>query len=155
MPDYKQRRIELTPRKHSDGTWHCPYRIIEFRQTCWRFHKGCADGFFSSREEAATAALEEAKRIVDSLEPPIEASLSEPSSLGRTYGKRVNSLMFNSFRSLFCIGDLVLRKVILFPNWRKIYSTITVSAWSRRQLWRLARRNKRDTSVKSTVIRLL
>lgn len=132
MPDYKQRRIELTPRKHSDGTWHCPYRIIEFRQTCWRFHEGCADGFFSSREEAAMAALEEAKRIVDSLEPPTHVSLSEPGSLGRTYGKWASGLICTSFRSLFCIGELVLRKAVFFPNWRKLFNTITVSAWSRR-----------------------
>ena len=132
MPDYKHRRIELTPRKQSDGTWHCPYRIIEFRQTCWRFHKGCAEGCFASREEATTVALEEAKRIVDLLEPPTQVSSSEPGLLEGTYEKGMSGLKLYSFRSLFCMGDLVLRKVLFFPNWRKVFNTITISAWSRR-----------------------
>lgn len=69
MPDYKHRKIELIPRRQDDGTWRCPYRIIEFRTTCWGYHKGCPDGIFASREAAAAAALKEAKRIVDTLEP--------------------------------------------------------------------------------------
>lgn len=70
MPEYKHRRIELIPRRHANGTWQCPYTIIEFRPTCWAYHKGCPDGNFPSRHEAAMAALKEAKRLVDALEPP-------------------------------------------------------------------------------------
>lgn len=123
MPDYKKRRIELTPRRQADGTWHCPYRIIEFRQTCWGYYKGCTDGRFASREEAAAAALEDARRIVDSLEP-----LSEPGLLGN----RVSGLMFYSLQGLFCLGNMVLRRASFLQNWRKIFNTITISAWSRR-----------------------
>ncbi len=69
MPDYKQHKIELTPKRQPDGTWQCSYRIIEFRSTCWRFHTGSPDVCFVSRESAVSAALTEAKRIVDVLAP--------------------------------------------------------------------------------------
>ena len=71
MLDYKERKIELTPRRYEDGTWRCPYRIFEFRPTCWGYHKGCPDGSFASRQAAATVALKEAKRIIDSLDAPV------------------------------------------------------------------------------------
>lgn len=69
MPDYKHRTIELTPKRHGDATWSCAYRIIDISSTGWRFHKGHSYGCCGSREEAATTALEEAKGIVDTLEP--------------------------------------------------------------------------------------
>lgn len=69
MPDYKTRKIKLAPERRANGLWQCPYMIIEFRPTCWAYRKGCPEGSFASRQEAATAALEEAKRLVDSLEP--------------------------------------------------------------------------------------
>lgn len=75
MPDYKHRKIELIPRRQDDGTWRCPYHIIEFRPTCWGYHKGSPDGVFASREMATAAALEDAKRIVDTLKPPTHSSL--------------------------------------------------------------------------------
>ena len=131
MPEYKHRRIELTPRRQADGTWHCPYRIIEFRQTCWRYHKGCPDVSFASREEAAAAALQEAKRIVDSLEPA-QVSPSILGSVGRMYGNSLNRLIFYSVQGLFCIRNMVRRPVSFFPAWRKIFNTITASAGSRR-----------------------
>lgn len=89
MPHYKQRSIELLPRRDDDGTWQCPYRIIEFRTTCWGYYKGCPDGVFSSREAASEVALDEAKRIVDSLEFPVSAQRSPGSIRLRTYGNRI------------------------------------------------------------------
>lgn len=68
MPDYKQRKIEVTLKRQPNGTWQCPYRIIEFHSTCWKFHTGSPDGCFATRDLAVSAALTEAKRIVDSLE---------------------------------------------------------------------------------------
>jgi len=65
MPDYKRHTIKLTPHWHSDETWSCAYRIIDLSATGWRSHKGHSYGNFRSCEEAATAVLEEAKRIVD------------------------------------------------------------------------------------------
>lgn len=65
MPSYKHRTIKLTPKRHDDETWSCAYRIIDISSSGWRFHKGHSYGSFASREQAATAALEDAKRIVD------------------------------------------------------------------------------------------
>ena len=129
MPDYKHRRIELTPIRHTDGTWHCPYRIIEFRQTCWRYHKGCTDGSFASREEAATAALEEAKRIVDSLKLP---PLSRRGSVRGTYREGMTRLTFYFVRSFVYIGNMVGRSMFFLPKYRTIANTFKVSTWSRR-----------------------
>lgn len=92
MLNYKHRKIQLTPKRHADGTWHCPYRIIEFRQTCWAYHQGCPDGSFASRDEAATAALHEAKRIVDLLGCPAQGSSVEPGLIGRMYRNSMNRL---------------------------------------------------------------
>lgn len=92
MPDYKQRKIELTPKRYEDGTWHCLYRIIEFRATCWGYHKGSPRGIFASRDAAAAAALAEAKRIVDSLEPPPQGPPSIPGTVLRTYEHTVRRL---------------------------------------------------------------
>ena len=129
MPDYKHRKIELTPGRQADGSWHCPYRIIEFRQTCWGYLTGCTDGSFASREEAVAAALQEAKRIVDSLEFPAQIPLSEPGLFEGTYKSR---LTFYFLQCFVYIGNMALRRVFFLPNWRKIFNTITVSAWSRR-----------------------
>ena len=71
MPEYKQRKIELTPKRYEDGTWRCPYRIFEFRSTCWGDHKGCPDRTFASRQAASAVSLEEAKRMIDSLDIPV------------------------------------------------------------------------------------
>ena len=120
MLNYKHRKIELTPKRQADGTWHCPYRIIECRQTCWAYHQGRPDGSFVSRDEATAAALQEAKRIVDSLEPPAQGSLFEPSSIGRMYR--------NSMSRLACF----------LPKSRTIVNTIKASAWS--GIARLARK---------------
>lgn len=95
MPDYLHRKIELTPRRQADGTWLGPYRIIEFRPTSWRYHSGCADGSFASRENAEAAVLAVAKRIVDSLESPMRAPQSHPSLLARLYGNRMSKLPFS------------------------------------------------------------
>jgi len=65
MPDFKHRTIKLTPKRNGDETWSCAYRIIDISSTGWRFPKGHSYGSFGSREQAATAALEETKRIVD------------------------------------------------------------------------------------------
>ena len=92
MPDYKQRKIELTPKRYEDGTWHCLYRIIEFRATCWGYHKGSPRGIFASRDAAAAAALAEAKHIVDSLEPPAQGPRSIPGMVLRTYEHTVRRL---------------------------------------------------------------
>jgi hypothetical protein len=129
MSDYKHRRIELAPRRQTDGTWHCPYRIIEFRQTCWGYRKGCTAGSFASREEATAAALEEAKRIVDSLEPP---PLSGRGSVRGTYGNGMTRLTFYFVRSFVYIGNMVGRSMFFLPMYRTIVNTIKVSAWSRR-----------------------
>jgi len=104
MLDYKHRKIELSPRRQADGTWHCQYRIIEFRQVCWGYHNGRTSGVFPSREEATAAALEEAKHIVDSLEPPAQFPLSQPASMIGTYGDRVRKLTY-SFVQSWIRGD--------------------------------------------------
>lgn len=71
MPEYKQREIELTPKRYEDGTWRCLYRIFEFRSTCWGYHKGCPDRTFASRQAASAVSLKEAKRMIDSLDLPV------------------------------------------------------------------------------------
>jgi hypothetical protein len=99
MPDYKQRKIELTPNRQRDGTWQCPYRIIEFRSTSWRFHSGSPSGCFAFRETAVVAALTEAKRIVDSLDRPAPGALEEPGPMGqlcRNNLRRLTSLLSRS-----------------------------------------------------------
>lgn len=91
MPDYKHRRIELTPRRHSDGNWSCQYVIIEFRQTSWGYRQGLPDGIFASRADATAVALEEAKCIVDSF---------EPTSVFGTYADRLGRLILSlSFKA--------------------------------------------------------
>jgi hypothetical protein len=70
---YKQRTIELTPKRDADGTWCCPYRIFDFRPTRWGYHKGCPEGTFASRHAAAAVSLKEAKRFVDSLDSHIKS----------------------------------------------------------------------------------
>ena len=95
MPDYKQRRIEVSPRRQADWTWQFSYIIIEFRPTCWAYHEGGPDGCFASRQEATTAALEEAGRIVDSLEPFSQAPPSGPGLLLGTSWNRMRSLLFS------------------------------------------------------------
>ena len=132
MPDYKKRRIELSPRRHVDCTWHCSYTIIEFRPTCWAYHKGCHAGSFPSCQAAATAALEEAKRIVDSFEPSAEVPLSGPAQVIGIYLNRMRRLTFSFVRSFICIVDIVPRSVFVLPTYRKILNTISVFAWSRR-----------------------
>jgi hypothetical protein len=92
MPYYKHRKIELTPRRQADGTWDCPYRIIEFRQTCWAYHQGRPDGLFASREDATRAALREAKRLVDSLDPHAQGEQFESGSMGRAKPTGANRL---------------------------------------------------------------
>ncbi|MDK2745125.1 MAG: hypothetical protein H8K03_19730 [Nitrospira sp.] len=92
MLDYKHRKIELTPRRQADGTWHCQYRIIEFRETCWGYRQGYPEGIFASRDAAVSIALEEAKRIVDMLECPIQDPLSESDSVLATYASRMGKL---------------------------------------------------------------
>lgn len=98
MPDYKKRRIELTLRRQPNGTWQCPYTIIEFRPACWAYHNGCLDGSFPSRQEAAMAALNEAKRIVDSLEPPAHGERFGAGSIGS-----IGRLYRNSLSQLTCV----------------------------------------------------
>lgn len=96
MPNYKQRRIELLPKRQDDGTWQCPYRIIEFRQTCWGYYNGCPDGVFLSREAARGAAFDEAKRIVDSLESPMQTPRTTRSTRLGTYENRIIKLFSGS-----------------------------------------------------------
>jgi hypothetical protein len=122
MPYYKHRKIELTPRRQADGTWHCPYRIIEFRQTCWAYYQGCPHGSFASREDAAAAALQEAKRIVDSLEPRAQGARFEPGSIGGMNTNRTNRLTF------------------FLPRSRTILNTIKILAWPG-----MARRERKPT----------
>ncbi len=93
MPDYKHRWIELTPRRDTnDGTWRCPYMIIEFRQTCWGYCRGYPDGIFASSRDATAAALEEAKRLIDSLEGLAQSPRSESDSVLGTYASRIGRL---------------------------------------------------------------
>jgi hypothetical protein len=99
MLDYKHRKIELITRQNNDGTWLCPYRIFEFRTTCWGYHKGCPKGIFASREAAAAAALKEAKCIVDSLQSPTQGPRSMYSRIRKTEGDRIERLFAYSRRS--------------------------------------------------------
>lgn len=93
MPDYKHRWIELAPRRNTnDGTWRCQYTIIEFKKTSWGYRQGYPDGIFASRDDAASVALEEAKRIVDTLERPAQDPRSESSSVFGTYASRMGRL---------------------------------------------------------------
>lgn len=93
MPAYKHRTIKLTPKRTGDGTWSCAYRIIEIRSTGWRFHKGHSYGSFGSRDEAETAAFEEAKQIVDALELVGHHSWSTPSTAFRNYGNKLRKFL--------------------------------------------------------------
>lgn len=93
MPDYAQRTIKLTPKRHGDKTWSCAYRIIEISSTGWRFHKGHSYGNFGSREEAETAGLKEAKRIVDALEPLMHRPWAKPSTVFRNYEDRIRKFL--------------------------------------------------------------
>ena len=129
MPDYKSRKIKLAPRKRANGTWQCQYTVIEFRPTCWAYHKGCPDGSFTSRQEAATTALEEAKRIVDSLESPPEVAGSG-AMLGAR-GNRRGRLVFSLRQNLGGLWNMV-RSVVVLSTCRKLFDTISVFAWSRR-----------------------
>lgn len=70
MPDYTKRWIELRRREQlANGNWSCHYVIFEFGARKWRCKKGCADGTFRTPEEAEDAALTQAQRIIDSLQP--------------------------------------------------------------------------------------
>ena len=89
MSDYKGRTIELTPQRQGTETWCCAYRILEFSSTCWKFHTGKSYGHFGSREEAVTAALEEAKRIIDALEPVVHRPRSDAWSVLQHYEDRL------------------------------------------------------------------
>jgi hypothetical protein len=93
MPYYKHRKIELTPKRHEDRTWNCPYRVIEFRSTSWVYYKGCAEGRFASREEAAAAALEEAKRIIDALDVPAYRLWATPGKVFRDCGTGIKKIL--------------------------------------------------------------
>jgi len=132
MPNYKRRMIELTPRRQADGTWHCPYRIIECRQTSWAYHKGCLDGRFASREEAAAAALQEAKYFVDLLEASTQVPRSESGLHGEAHRNRMSRLTFSFGQSVVHFGNRVLRSMFLLPMYRTILNTVKVFAWSRR-----------------------
>jgi hypothetical protein len=81
MPDYKKRRIELTPKQERDGRWQCTYRVIEFKSTSWEYWTGHSDGLFASPEAATAAALKDAKCIVDALEFPTYNSGSQRSTV--------------------------------------------------------------------------
>lgn len=132
MTDYKQRKIELRPKRCDDGTWRCPYRIIEFRATCWGYHQGAPRGIFASRDSAAAAALEEAKQIVDSLEPPSKKAVSGSSAVLGIYVHKLRKRMFSLVRSLDCLWKRVLYGVLILPSWRKLFNSISSFAWSRR-----------------------
>jgi hypothetical protein len=94
MPDYKQRRIELSARRHADATWHCQYRIIiEYRETGWGFRQGSSTGFFESSRDATAAALEEAKRIIDTLGRPARDTQLESKSALATYSNMIGRLL--------------------------------------------------------------
>lgn len=110
MPNYKKRRIELIPNRRTDWTWQCSYIIIEFRPTCWAYHKGCSDKSFASHQEAATAALEEAKGIVDSLEPLSQAPLSGSVLVLGIYWNRIRRLLFSFVAG---IGMIVPRSMFV------------------------------------------
>lgn len=94
MPDYNHRKIELTPRRHSDENWSCQYVIIEFRQTSWGYRQGQPDGIFASRPDATAGALKEAKRISDSFEPTLVVG---------TYADRLRKMILSFLQGL-CIG---------------------------------------------------
>ncbi len=69
MSNYTQHWIELRHREQrADGTWNCHYVIFEFGTREWRLKKGCVEGSFGTPEEAAAAALIQARQIIDSLQ---------------------------------------------------------------------------------------
>ena len=93
MPYYKHRKIELTPKRHDDGTWNCPYRVIEFQSNSWVFYKECAEGRFASRGEAAVEALKEAKRSIDAREAPADRLWAKLGMVLRACGTRINKIL--------------------------------------------------------------
>ena len=93
MPYYKHRKIELTPTRHDDGTWNCPYRIIEFTRNSWVFYKGCVEGRFASRGEAAVAAMKEAKQIIDTFEVPTHRLWAKLGMVLCACGNRINKIL--------------------------------------------------------------
>jgi hypothetical protein len=90
--NYKQRTIELTPKRDDDGTWDCPYHILDFRATCWGHQKGTTRGGFPSRHTAVAAALAEAKRIIDTFPPPAPNTPSRLPLSFETYADKVRRL---------------------------------------------------------------
>lgn len=93
MPYYKHRKIELTPKQHDDGTWNCPYRIIEFTHNSWVFYKGCAEARFASRGEAAVAAMKEATQIIDTFERPAHRLWEKLGMVLRACETRINKIL--------------------------------------------------------------
>lgn len=93
MPYYKHRKIELTPKRHDDGTWNCPYRIIEFRHNSWAYFNGCAEGRFASRGEAALAAMKEAKQIIEAFEGSAHRLWGKPGAFFRCCGTRIKKIL--------------------------------------------------------------
>ncbi len=131
MPDYKNRKIKLAPKKRANGLWQCSYTIIEFRPTGWAYQKGCPDGSFTSRQESATVALEEAKWIVDSLEPPTQVPSGSRGVLGNC-GNKMKTLMISFVRGLVHLENFVPSSVFFFLNRRKLSTNTSVSAFIRR-----------------------
>ena len=109
MPNYRNRRIELIPKRQRDWTWQCPYVIIEFRPTCWAYHNGCPEERFASRQEAVTAAFEKAKVIIDSLELFSPTALSGLGLVLGTYWHRMKRLLVSFVRSVVCSVTIALR----------------------------------------------
>lgn len=93
---YKHHTIKLTPKRHSDQTWSCAYRIIDISSTGWRFHKGHSYGSFGSREEAALVALAEVKQIVDTLAPLTPRPWPTPRTVLRKYEKKIRRFLASS-----------------------------------------------------------
>ena len=89
MPAYKHRTIKLTPKRQSDQTWSCAYRIIDINSTGWMFHKGHSYGSFGSREAAEMAGLEEAKGIINALDPIVHGPRPKASTAFRQYEDRI------------------------------------------------------------------
>jgi hypothetical protein len=63
------RSIQLRSGQQQDGTWVCRYTIIEVGPTQSNSVTGARKGSFSTREEAESAALDEAQAEINSQEP--------------------------------------------------------------------------------------
>jgi hypothetical protein len=67
--EYKGSTISLLVSEAPEGTWRCRYVYIEFSLTDTAYLSNYPDGLFTTQQEAESAALRKAKKLIDPWEP--------------------------------------------------------------------------------------